>query len=123
MRTITTVVSARFMRRSVPHSVSRGCWDRAGCCQDRERCFGADPTGVWPCHEYACGHDGARAGELAQLWGDVCDDSIEGLAVVDEFSVERDDAFSQPDCFAAAGADHGVLVAITPSCYDLEDAM
>ena len=73
---------------SVSHSVSRGGRDRTSSCQRGERRFGAHPARVRPRHEHAGSHDGANAGKLAQLRGDVRDGGIECLAVVGQFCRE-----------------------------------
>ena len=62
----------------------------------------------------------ADPGQLAQFRGGVCDGNVEGLAVVDQLTIEGNDALGQPDGFLPAGTDDGILSAVTPSGDHLE---
>ena len=106
--------------KSVPQSISRRCWYRAGPGQCGERRLRAHATGMRPRRQYARSDHQADPGQLTQFWSDVFDGGIERLAIVDQLGIEGDDTLGQPDSLMPAGTNNGVLAAVTPSCDNLE---
>lgn len=122
---MTTVVSARLSRRSLPRLSLAAAHFPMKLVPNRFLLvrgtpLRTHPTGVRPRRHDARNDHRTDTGQLAHFRRDVFDRGIERLAVIDQLAIEGDDALGQPDLLLPACADNGVLAAVTSSRDHLE---